>query len=220
VVTLPRVDTGADCGAGGDDRVVERGGCGDRVVESGVETPFRELGPEISGPRPRFPVSGPHNCPVLGLWSRDPDRTGRIPGSPAGPVAESWISVVSRLDLEQRSTTRRPICPRHRSTTPRRADPTTGVALTDQVPACSGWLFPRDPRSCVLPWSGRCESRGEAPEGTPKAPLTHAAPTSTITQRRPRNHDPSSQQTNPHPHDRRNRSGATGNHPACHSTVA
>jgi hypothetical protein len=53
---------------------------------------------------------------------------------------------------------------------------------------------PRDPRSCVLPWSVWCVSRVEDPAGTPtkEAPLTHATPTSTITQRSPRNHTHSS----------------------------
>ena len=45
---------------------------------------------------------------------------------------------------------------------------------------------PRDPRSCVLPWSRRRVSRVPDPEGTPKAPLIPTVSTRTITQRRPR----------------------------------
>jgi hypothetical protein len=137
MVACPGVDTGADCAAEGGDPVVEPGGRGDRVVESGVETPCGELGPEIAGPPPtvsclRSPQLRGFRAVISGSGPNRPH-----PGIPARSVAESWISVVARPDREHGSTTR-PNCPKHRSTPPRRADPTSGVALTDQIPDCSG----------------------------------------------------------------------------------
>ena len=66
------------------------------------------------------------------------------------------------------------------------------------IPRCSSHAS-ADPRSCVLPWSTGCGSRVEtcsSPQGR-EAPLTRTTTTSTLPQRRPRNHSPNAP---PQPH--------------------
>ncbi len=135
-------------------------------------------------PRPPQGVHGPGFCPVC-------PPSGRIrphPGIPAGAVAESSIPVEKSACPRPNLTTRR----RPRVVSAIRArrlhDPTRQPRSLELSTRPRGHTSPRDPRSCVLPWSGWRGSRVEDPAGTPKAPLTHATPTSTIHAAEPANH--------------------------------
>ena len=123
-----------------------------------------------AGMRPPCGPSGPDG----GIWGWKPAWCGdceHLMGS------ADRSSGVHGLHLVFTAPTRvfKPPTPVRPIVEPGRPGPTPAT----RNPIISGSTPPRDPHSCVLPWSGWCVSRVEACS-IPKAPLTHAAPTSTI----------------------------------------
>jgi hypothetical protein len=157
-----------------------------RRVFSQTLADFASYTPEILQGRPQVA-----NCPGCG-------RFRPHPGIPARSIIESSISVeplgVSRTEIDD-SAIPLPSAPTRDHMRAIRAN---ALGPTDQIPNDAGYSSPRDPRSCVLPWSVWCGSRVEDPEGTPKAPLTHTTPTSTLTQRSPRTNTDVAAPAQPH----------------------
>ena len=171
----------------------------------------RQPTPKRATSRPTNPPTGQQTC----QWTNNPPvveqpastspriaatTTHRGENPPPGPPAYRRTGSSRRTHHPGRHPTpgtsaTTPVLPVGRYTPPRKHHP--GPAQTSVArytpprrhhpdPAQTP---PRDPRSCVLPWSGWGGSRVETcfdPEGTPKALLTHPSTTSTITQRRPR----------------------------------
>jgi hypothetical protein len=182
-----------------------------RAREAGVRADWKAKrpgpAPDPPGRRPDRTGNNPRNRLGEGLAERDPrgrarllpvgrDTTAPHPGSANRPGLGAPSAGASDTNSGPGSSNTLPRaptwCPRTRQGDrgPELGRPASGTR--------TGWpgrsrpaahTSPRDPRSCVLPWSRRRVSRVPDPAGTPKAPLIPTVSTRTITQRRPRNQE-------------------------------